>query len=81
MVSNEVGGTFGSGVRIPYENIITNRGGDYSAINNEYICPTTGFYLFSATSLTNNNADGEVVIMMNDGGTPRILASAMAVGK
>ena len=78
-VANEVSSTFGPGVRITYNRIITNSGGDFNIGTNEYICPVSGYYMFTVSSYAKWEQSGEIVLIHNDGSTAQALVTAPAM--
>ena len=61
--------TYELGQRLLFPNIITNEGGGYSPSQNEFLCPFTGLYLFTASSaryMSTSQKDAIVEIVMDD---------------
>ena len=53
------------GGRIPYEIIQTNAGGRYDSQLHEFVCPDTGFYLFTISQFS--SSPGSDIALFRDG--------------
>ena len=56
------GFTVTNGNRIPYEIVQTNAGGRYDSQLHEFVCPDTGFYLFTTSQFAVDVSD--IAIML-----------------
>ena len=59
--------TYSRGDRIPFPTVIANAGGGWQISANEFICSQTGVYMFSLTTVSDNNSNSGVVNIIMDG--------------
>ena len=63
-VAHEAVKSYSPGERIEFNNILTNVGAGFRPEQNEFLCPTSGLYLFihSSASYSRDNAITEIVL-------------------